>query len=198
MRQAAAIRGAIAAARWGAALTAATIEAMRSSFRRPAGAFFLCAATLCAALPGAARADASDDILGPGYWRLALSPFAQHYRYSAEHKPVWAIGFERQRDDDWLAGASYFSNSFGQPSAYLYLGKRFPALFGIQKLFGQASGGLLYGYKAPYENKVPLNHNGYSPGALVSLGWQFDKQSSITAHALGDAGVMIQFSYELR
>ena len=29
------------------------------------------------------------------------------------------------------SGASFFSNSFGQPSTYLYVGKRFPAMFGV-------------------------------------------------------------------
>ena len=166
---------------------------------RPLGAVLLCASLSAAAETGAQLAMSGEDgLLGEGHWRLAMSPYAQHFRYSAEHKPVWALGAEWQRDDDWLFGGSYFSNSFGQPSAYLYVGKRFPALFGVQRLFGQASGGLLYGYRGKYEDKVPLNHNGYAPGALVSLGWQIDKRSSVVAHALGDAGVMIQLSYELR
>ena len=108
------------------------------------------------------------------------------------------MGFERQRSDDWLAGASYFRNSFGQPSAYLYVGKRFPALFGMEQLHGQATGGLMYGYRGKYEDKVPFNNNGFSPGATVSLGWQFNKNWALTAHALGDAAIMFQLSYDLR
>jgi len=136
--------------------------------------------------------------LGPGYWRLAVSPFSYHFRYSAEHQYVWAMGGEWQRPDDWLAGASYFSNSFGQPSAYLYVGKRWTNLFGEPRLFTQLSGGLLYGYRGKYEDKVPLNHNGFSPGALVSLGWQFNRNFALTGHLLGDAGVMLQLSWDLR
>jgi hypothetical protein len=97
-----------------------------------------------------------------------------------------------------LAGASYFSNSFGQPSAYLYVGKRFPHLFGQEPLFAQVSGGLMYGYRGTYQHKVPLNYNGYSPGALVSLGWQFNNNTSATLHMLGDAGVMIQLAWDLK
>ena len=33
-----------------------------------------------------------------------------------------ALGAERQGDTGWLYGGSYFSNSFGQPSAYAYVG----------------------------------------------------------------------------
>ncbi len=133
-----------------------------------------------------------------GQWRFALSPFSHHFRYNAEHRHVWAVGMEKQRADDWLAGGSFFSNSFGQPSSYLYVGKRFPALFGQPQLFGQASVGILYGYRGKYQHKVPANYKGFSPGALVSLGWQFTPRFAITGHMLGDAGMMVQLSYELK
>jgi hypothetical protein len=183
--------------------------------RHPLGAVFSCAIAL--ALPSLASAQDrppnttwgavqeawrsatdSDAWAGDGHWRLGVSPFTHHFRYSNEHTHVWAVGLERQRPDNWLAGASYFRNSFGQPSAYLYLGKRFPGLFGVEQLFGQASAGLLYGYRGKYKNKVPLNVNGFSPGALVGMGWQFNRDTSVKLHMLGDAGVMFQLSYNLR
>lgn len=140
----------------------------------------------------------SSDMLGPGHWRLLVSPFSKHFRYSAEHKYVWALGAERQRDDGWLAGASYFTNSFGQPSAYGYVGKRWVGLLGEPQLFAQASAGVLYGYRGAYQTKVPLNYNGFSPGALVSLGWQFTEKAAVTAHLLGDAALMLQFSWDFK
>ncbi len=135
---------------------------------------------------------------GPGVWRVAASPYSNHWRYSEEHRHVYAIGIERQRADDWLAGASYFRNSFGQPSAYVYLGRRVNGLLGEPDFYFQWSVGMLYGYRGKYESKVPLNYNGFSPGALVGLGWQFHKNASFTVHALGDAGLMFQFAYDLR
>lgn len=144
----------------------------------------------------AARADDGTGLLGPGQWRALISPFSLHFRYNPQHAYVWAVGVERQRDNNWLAGASYFSNSFGQPSAYLYVGKRYPGLFGQPQLFGQWSAGMLYGYRGEFEDKVPLNHKGFSPGALVSLGWQFNKKTSATAHLLGDAGMMVQLTFD--
>ncbi len=147
-------------------------------------------------LPQAVQADDGAGSLGPGHWRLLVSPFSLHFRHNPQHAYVWALGMERQRSDDWLAGASYFSNSFGQPSAYLYVGKRYPGLFGQPQLFGQWSAGMLYGYRGEFQNKVPLNYNGFSPGALVSLGWQFNKQHSATLHLLGDAGAMVQLAYD--
>jgi hypothetical protein len=157
--------------------------------------FMFAAGFMLAGSPALAQ---ESGLLGPGYWRVAGSPYSQHFRPSDEHKHVYAIALERQRSDDWLAGASYFRNSFGQPSAYLYVGKRFPALFGHEQLYGQVSGGLLYGYRGKYEDKVPFNNNGFSPGALVTLGWQLNRQWAVSAHLLGDAAVMFQLSYDLR
>jgi hypothetical protein len=149
----------------------------------------------------AAQADtsATTDWLGPGHWRLFVVPYTSlHWRPSDEHEPVWALGFERQRPDGWLAGGSHFSNSFGQPSAYLYVGKRWDGFFGRPEIFAQVTGGLLYGYRGKYEDKVPLNNNGFSPGAVVTGGWQFNRRWAVAAHLLGDAAVMLQFSYDLR
>ena len=135
---------------------------------------------------------------GDGHWRLALAPYAPHFRYSAEHRSVWALGVERQRPDNWLAGVSYFRNSFGQPSAYAYIGHRSSGIFGHDPLYFQWSAGVLYGYKGAYKNKVALNINGFAPGALVGLGWQFNKKLAVTLHLLGDAGVMLQLSHDFR
>jgi hypothetical protein len=140
----------------------------------------------------------SSDLIGPGHWRLTVAPVSTHFRYNEDHQNAWAIGVERQRTDDWLGGAAFFSNSFGQPSGYVYVGKRFPGLFDQAPLFAQATAGLMYGYVGKYASKVPLNYNGFSPGAVVSLGWQFNPQFATAVHLLGDAGLMLQLSYDFR
>ena len=133
----------------------------------------------------------------PGGYRLMVSPYTGHFRPSPEHKPVYALGLERQRDDGRILGAAYFRNSFGQPSAYVYLGQHYDGIFGVPQWNAQWSAGLLYGYVGKYKNKVPLNVNGFSPGALVSTGWQFTKSTAVELHMLGDAAVMLQVSYRL-
>jgi hypothetical protein len=131
------------------------------------------------------------------YWRIAVSPYTHHWRFSSEHRPVYALAVERHRDDGWLAGVSPFRNSFGQPSSYAYLGRRFDNLFGEPQLFGQFSAGILYGYKGRYKHKVPFNVRGFAPGALLSAGWRSQGGFSVTAHLLGDAGVMLQLAIDL-
>jgi hypothetical protein len=135
----------------------------------------------------------------PGrHWRVAVSPFTHHWNFSEEHREVYAIALEQQRADGWLAGASRFRNSFGQPSAYLYVGWRSGPLWEVEPLFLQWSAGLLYGYRGRFEDKVPLNMNGFSPGALVGLGWHAGPRSSVMVHALAAAGLMLQLSWDLR
>jgi hypothetical protein len=134
----------------------------------------------------------------PGHWRAVASPYTLHWRPSPEHRRVVALGLERQSADHWLLGGSLFRNSFGQPSAYAYLGQRHDDFLGTPRLFFQWSAGVMYGYRGKYQRKVPLNLHGFAPGAVVSLGWQIDRQVSLAAHALGDAGVMLQLGYDWR
>jgi len=134
-----------------------------------------------------------------GFWRLVASPYTVHYHKddSGEHEPVYMIGLQRQRPDGWVWGGTYFSNSFGQPSAYVFGGKRFYDFTRWHELYAEATVGVLYGYVAPYEDKVPFNYNGFSPGAVLSLGWQFTKDFSMQLNTLGAAGLMFQFSIDL-
>src|SRR5437870_3350461 len=108
---------------------------------RPFGAVLLGSVLASSAL--AAQAPAAPSVEVPelaAYWRLTLSPFAVHYQYEPTHRYVWGLGVERQAANDWLAGLAYFRNSFGQPSGFAYVGKRFPGFFGYEQAFGQLSG----------------------------------------------------------
>ena len=131
-------------------------------------------------------------------WRLGMSPYTYHWSRDPDHRDVYMIGLERQNADKVVWGASYFRNSFGQPSGYLYGGKRYDSIFSFDKLFAQWTVGLLYGYKPPYDHKVPLNHNGYSPGAVLSLGWQFTPTYSAQVNVLGNSALMFQFSADFK
>jgi hypothetical protein len=148
----------------------------------------------------AAAPSASDELIGDGFWRLMASPYTIHWGSDPEglHEPVYMIGLERQRSDGWVWGGTYFSNSFGQPSVYAYVGEKITHFTPVDQLFIQWTAGILYGYKYPYENKVPYNVNGFSPGVTVSLGWQFTREFSVQAIALGTAGMMFQLAIDLR
>lgn len=166
----------------------------------------LLAATLAAA-PLAAHAQSeatatptTESSPSGDYWRLVASPYTAHFHGDSEniHKPVYMLGLERQRSDGWVWGGIYFSNSFGQPSGYVYLGERINNFSPWNQLFAQWTVGVLYGYVYPYEDKVPFNYHGFSPGATLSLGWQFTRQFSMQMDLLGAAGMMFQLSIDFR
>ena len=125
------------------------------------------------------------------------SPYTYHYSHDPAHRPVRMIGVERQSADGIVWGGTYFSNSFGQPSAYLYGGQRLNNWSDYTPLFAQWTAGLLYGYKGEYKDKVPFNHGGYSPGAVLSVGWQFTPLYSAQLNVLGNSALMFQVSVDL-
>jgi len=151
-----------------------------------------CAIVLLAAMPDGYGRE-------PEQWWLQFSPYTKHFASSPEQRPgVWMIGVERESASGGLAGAVLFRNSFAQPSAYFYpWGARYKGLFGVEPLFLKWSAGVLYGYKAPYEDKVPLNVDGFSPAVIPALGWQLGPRISAQANLLGTAGIMFQISADL-
>jgi hypothetical protein len=135
--------------------------------------------------------------LSAGIWRLMASPYSLHYSHDPEHRPVYMVGLERQLPSGTIWGGTYFSNSFGQPSAYVYGGKRLSHWSAYDQLFAQWTVGLLYGYKGEYKDKVPFNHGGFSPGAVLAVGWQFTPMVALQFNVLGNSALMFQFSLDL-
>ena len=130
--------------------------------------------------------------------RLQLSPYTHHFHYDEAHKNVIMAGLEREYPNGKLDGVSVFRNSFGQSSAYFYpWGGVYYAIGGIQPLSFKWTAGLLYGYKEPYERKVPLNYKGFSPGAIASLAYEFRPGWSGQINLLGTAAMMFQLNVPL-
>lgn len=127
---------------------------------------------------------------------ITLSPYTYHYSHNPLHQPVFAVSLERYASSSRFCGISLFRNSFGQPSGYVYIGKRFDNLLGQPRLFGKVTAGVLYGYVEPYEDKVPLNWHGFSPAIVPVLGYNIDEHRSLQMNVLGAAALM--FSYGQR
>jgi hypothetical protein len=124
---------------------------------------------------------------------LTFSPYTHHWSQSPEHKQVVLVAIDEQLPGNRLCGVSFFSNSFGQPSVYVYAGQQFNNLMGVPQLFVKLTGGIMYGYVAPYENKVPLNYKGFNPAIIPSVGYKLTQHDSVQVKFLGNAGLM--FSY---
>ena len=165
--------------------------------RKPHGLLWL--VVLAPLMMGSAHANLFEegDIL-----MIQAAPDAIHFNSSPEHADYsWLIGVEWQSPSRWLVGASYFNNSFDQKCQYYYFGKSWP-LDSIsdnqyfKNMYFKLTGGVLLGYKEPYEDKIPLNNNGIAPGIVPGLGYKFG-DFNVQINLLGGAGLMFTFGYDL-
>ena len=105
-------------------------------------------------------------------WNLQTSLYTRHWDPSPEHNNnQHMITLEVRSLDNWLAGLSVFDNSFYQPTQLVYVGKTWP-LLDSPHWYVKLIGGLIHGYKEPYEDKIPLNGLGIAPAVLPSLGYR--------------------------
>jgi hypothetical protein len=133
---------------------------------------------------------------------VQAAPDAIHFNPSPEHADSsWLVGAELQFPSRWITGAAYFNNSFDQKCQYYYFGKSwsFDSISQnkfFKNLYFKLTGGVVLGYKEPYENKIPLNNNGIAPGIVPGLGYQIG-DFNVQLNLLGGAGLMFTFGYDL-
>ena len=128
-------------------------------------------------------------------WDLTLSPYTYHWHYSAEHKNVFLGALDRYVDGKRFCGLALFSNSFGQPSAYGYVGQRWDGVLGNPKLFTKVTAGFIAGYHGEYKDKIPFNKYGIAPAIIPSLGYAFTPKDSAQVILLGTAGLMFAYGH---
>ena len=160
-------------------------------------AFALPVAAICVAAPLAVAQTAAAPTGGnDARWELVAAPYTQHLHDGEKHKYVFLAGLERYRPDGSLWGGVGFRNSFGQPSAYAYYGHVWNNLLHQRGLYFKLTGGVLYGYKGKYKDKVPFNHGGFAPAIVPGIGWRFTDRDAAQVILLGGSALM--FSYNRR
>jgi hypothetical protein len=127
---------------------------------------------------------------------LQIGPYVYHLSSQSEHNNVPSlVGLEWESASRWELGASFFENSFYQPCIYIYGGKRWFLGSGDQGFYAKLTGGPLYGYKEPYEDKIPVNNNGIGLAIIPAIGYQYQRASAQFV-ILGTAAVMFTFGYD--
>ena len=147
----------------------------------------------------AANATAADPSLhqDPHVWTFIAMPLVVHWESSPDHKYSFAFAIERRNEStDFLQGFALFRNSFGQPSAYAYLGQRWSNVWGNPNITFKLTGGILYGYVDKWKDRVPFNNNGFSPAVVPALVYHLDRDQSFDVMVLGVGG--LGFSYSKR
>ena len=92
-----------------------------------------------------------------------------------------------------FCGMAVFTNSFGQGSTYVYVGKQWDGILGNPKLFSKVSAGLIWGYRNEHQDAIPFNRYGIAPAIIPSLGYAFTPNELGQVFLLGTAG--LTFAY---
>jgi hypothetical protein len=130
--------------------------------------------------------------------QLRISPYTVHFSDSDEHKDAMGLSLARVAADGWMAGGAVFRNSFGQPCVYGFVGREYQNPFGWANTYWSWSAGVVYGYKPPFEDKVPLNKNGFSPVFVPSVGYRLRPDLALEVGMLGTSGLSFSVVMDLR
>ena len=123
-------------------------------------------------------------------WGIQTSLYTKHWDPEPDHTDHQKlIGPELYFENNYLVGLAIFRNSFDQPSQFLYIGKAW-RLFRSEYFYFKLVGGLLHGYKEPYEDKIPFNGLGVAPAILPSFGFRY-KHLMLEAQIAGTAAITI-------
>jgi hypothetical protein len=127
---------------------------------------------------------------------LEFGPYVAHRVDNTGHNQ-WPnlVGVEWESGSHWLVGAAAFKNSYYQRAAYAYAGRRWFLDRVNPDLYVKLSAGVVYGYKDPYEDRLPVNNNGYGLGIVPALGYQFGRANAQVVF-LGTAAVAFTFGYD--
>ena len=121
-------------------------------------------------------------------WRFQTSIYTHHWSSDPDHvSNSKLLSIEFETTTRWIGGFAHFDNSFGQPSQYLYAGYQWP-LFKTDWFYFKLTGGVLHGYKEPYEDKIPMNGLGVAPAIVPAFGFKY-KRVLTEIQILGTAAV---------
>jgi hypothetical protein len=128
---------------------------------------------------------------------LMLGSYTHHFNPKPTHRKVFLVGLEREHANAKLDGIVLFTNSFGQPSVYVYpWGGVYKSIFGVDKLAFKWTGGIIYGYRGEFKDEV-ANVGGFAPVIIPALSYTFKPGWSAQVNMLGKAAAQFQLNMAL-
>ena len=119
-----------------------------------------------------------------------------HFSSREEHDgPPVLVAVERSKSSNYYYGLALFNNSFNQFSQFLYFGREFPWQRVHETFRFRLSFGLVHGYRDEFEDELPLNYKGFSPGLVPSIGFKRNRVGFDMA-LLSNAGMTFSVGYE--
>jgi hypothetical protein len=128
---------------------------------------------------------------------LMVSPYTYHFNPKPTHRHVYQVGLEREYANAKLDGLVLFTNSFGQPSIYLYpWGGVYKSIFGVDKLAFKWTGGVIWGYRGEYKDEV-ANIGGFAPALIFGLAYTIKPGWEVQYNQIGKAAMQFQINMAL-
>jgi hypothetical protein len=82
---------------------------------------------------------------------------------------------QRWLEGQWLVGASFFDNSFGQSSQFVFGGLLWRPSEKVPEFYIKVAAGVIHGYSGEFQNKIPFNSSGYAPGIVPAVGYCYNR-----------------------
>lgn len=128
---------------------------------------------------------------------VTLSNYTLHFEPSPDHRRVNVIGVQELQPSGSIRGGAVFSNSFGQPSAYGFIGQRYGEPMGWRNTYVEWTAGIMYGYVGDHKHDVPMNVLGFAPALVPTFGYQIDRFAALQVSMLGFAALMVRLTFTL-
>ena len=82
---------------------------------------------------------------------------------------------QRWLEGQVLVGASFFDNSFGQSSQFVFGGLLWRPIEKAPEFYVKVAAGVIHGYTGEFQNKIPANSSGYAPGIVPAVGYCYNR-----------------------
>ena len=130
-------------------------------------------------------------------WEWQYSPYTYHLSNDPSHTNVRLLGVARIGKNGEMTGGAYFINSFGQPCWSAFVGHKYVEPWGWKNVYWTWTAGVMYGYKPPFDKKVPINIQGFSPFIVPAIGRQLTPDVAAQVALLGNSGVMFSLVFDV-
>ncbi len=128
---------------------------------------------------------------------LLFSPYTYHFNPKPTHRHVYQVGLEREYANAKLDGVVLFTNSFGQPSIYVYpWGGVYKSIFGVDNLAFKWTGGVIWGYRGEHKDEV-ANIAGFAPALIFGLAYTIKPGWQVQYNQIGKAAAQFQINMAL-
>jgi len=103
-----------------------------------------------------------------------FSPDEDHVNNTKLIYGEWRLN-ERWLEGQVLVGASFFDNSFGQASQFVFGGLLWRPIEKAQEFYIKVAAGIIHGYSGEFQNKIPMNSSGFAPGIVPAVGYCYNR-----------------------